>query len=239
MRGFHNKPIFLLAICTLIISGCGRGAQPAPAPSATSTAGGGTITGKVIFGGKPPMAQTIPGSPNAPDETLQCDANGGIKNVIVFLADAPAAAAPANATPVVLDQVNCIYVPHVVAVQTGQPLILKSSDNTMHNVQFQCVQNPPYNFGFPGPGSRQITLTAAEPPFRVKCGVHPWMTAWIGVFGHPYFDVTSVDGSFSISHVPPGTYTLAAWQEVLPQQQQTVTVTDATTTNVQFTFPSP
>ena len=73
----------------------------------------------------------------------------------------------------------------------------------------------------------------------MKCDVHPWMTAWIGVFNHPYFAVTSSDGSFTISHVPPGNYTLAAWHEALPQQQQSITVSDSSTSDVKFTFQLP
>jgi hypothetical protein len=65
------------------------------------------------------------------------------------------------------------------------------------------------------------------------------MTAWIGVFNNPYFAVTASDGSFSIPHVPPGTYTLTAWQEVLPQQQQSVTVTDGNTTSVHLILQLP
>jgi hypothetical protein len=234
------KSIFLLTLCMVIFTGCGRGAQPAPAAAGSGpTTGGGTIAGKVVLSGNPPPKQNIANSPNIPDQSLVCDSSGGNQNVIVFLANAPATPPPASQPSAVLDQINCMYVPHVLAVQAGEPMIVKSSDNLMHNVQFQCAQNPPSNFGFPGPGSRQITLAVAEPPFRVKCDVHPWMTAWIGVFNHPYFAVTGADGSFSIPHIPAGTYTLAAWQEVLPQQEQSVTVTEAGTTNVQFTFQLP
>jgi hypothetical protein len=226
-----------LALCMAIFPGCTRASTPAPIAGATTA--GGTISGKIVLSGNPPAPQTIPGSPSKPDESLVCDSTGGIQNVIVYLSDAPAAPAPASRPSAVLDQINCMYVPHVLAVQTGQPLIIKSSDNMLHNVQFQCAQNPPYNFGFPGPGEKQISLAVAEPPFRVKCDVHPWMTAWIGVFNNPYFAVTASDGSFSIPHVPPGTYTLTAWQEVLPQQQQSVTVTDGNTTSVHLILQLP
>jgi hypothetical protein len=222
----------------LFLSGCDR--SSAPASSAAAVTGSGIITGRVVLSGAPPSQLVIPGSPQVKDETLVCDASGGIKNVIVYIANAPYVPSPTTLPSAVLDQVNCVYVPHVLAVQTGEPLTIQSSDKmVMHNVQFQDVQNPPYNFGFNGPGSKQIVLKIAEPPFRVKCDVHPWMTAWIGVFDHPYFAVTGSDGSFTISHVPPGNYTLSAWQEALPEQQQSVSVTDGSTTNVQFTFQLP
>jgi hypothetical protein len=230
----------LLLLSAMFLSSCGRAQTLAPAAASTNPqSGGGTIAGRVVLTGNPPSQQIIPGSPMIKDETLVCDPAGGLKNVIVFLSDAPATLTPPSLPPAVLDQINCVYVPHVLAIETGQPFIIKSSDTCLHNVQFQSVRNPPFNLGFPGPSSKQITLDSAEPPFRVKCDVHPWMSAWIGVFNNPYFAVTATDGSFTIPHVPPGTYTLAAWQEALPQQQQSVTVYDNSTTNVQFKFDLP
>jgi Polysaccharide lyase family 4, domain II len=241
VRGFLRIPIATLVLVSALLAGCGRSSEPSSVSAGESPAtGNGTITGKVILAGTPPTQLLIPGSPQIKDETLVCDPSGGIQNVIVFLANAPEAAKLAtDRPPVILDQVNCVYVPHVLAVQTGQPLIVKSSDSCMHNVQFQDVKNPPYNFGFSNPSSKQIALQDAEPPFRVKCDVHPWMTAWIGVFNHPYFAVTASDGSFTISHLPPGTYTLEAWHEALPQQQQSITVSDSSTSDVKFTFQLP
>jgi hypothetical protein len=236
--GLKANAILSLALLSAILTGCDRSPTPA-STNANPVIGNGIITGKVVISSNPPPPLLIPGSPQVKDETLVCDSNGGIKNVIVYLADVPPSLAPSTLPPAVLDQVNCVYVPHVLAVQTGQTLVVKSSDTMMHNVQFQDVKNPPYNFGFSSPGTKEATLKEAEPPFRVKCDVHPWMSAWIGVFDHPYFAVTGSDGTFTISHIPPGTYTLSAWQEALPEQQQSVTVSDSSSTNVQFTFQLP
>jgi hypothetical protein len=236
--GSKPNAILSLLLFSAILTGCDRSSTPA-STGANPVTGNGIITGKVVISSNPPTPSFIPGSPQVKDETLVCDSNGGIKNVIVYLADAPPSLAPSTLPPAVLDQVNCVYVPHVLAVQTGQTLVVKSSDTMMHNVQFQDVKNPPYNFAFSSPGTKQITLKEAEPPFRVKCDVHPWMSAWVGVFDHPYFAVTASDGTFTISHIPPGTYTLSAWQEALPEQQQSVTVSDSSSTNVQFTFQLP
>jgi plastocyanin len=174
----------------------------------------------------------------AKNEMIVVGPGGGLKNVIVFLKDAPPTAT-ASAEPVVLDQVNCVFVPHVVAVQTGQTLRIKSSDSLMHNAHLQCVANPDANFGFPAPGQKDVVLNLPESPFRVKCDVHPWMTAWVGVFAHPWFAVSADDGSFTIDHVPPGDYTLAAWQEALPQQEQTIHVTGDKPVEVLFSFQAP
>lgn len=236
-----------LMIAALAMAGCDRdddSASPRAVQSSTATrpAGMGTIIGRVVFIGPPPPTKVIPGSPNARDESLVVGTGGGIQNVIVYLTNPPgvfASVALENPAPVVLDQVGAVYVPHVIALQAGQALRLKSSDAMMHNVHLQCVVNPEQNYGFSGPGQHDIILSKAEAPFRVKCDVHPWMTAWVGVFSHPYFAVTDDQGRFSISDVPAGDYTIAAWQESLPPQQAEVTIIPEKQTNVTIPFPAP
>ena len=56
--------------------------------------------------------------------------------------------------------------------------------------------------------------------FKVKCDVHPWMGAFVHVLDHPFFSVTGDDGTFTISGLPPGNYTVTAWHETLGEQQQ-------------------
>jgi hypothetical protein len=88
------------------------------------------------------------------------------------------------------------------------------------------------------PGAEPFTRRFARPEImiRVKCDIHSWMRAWIGVVDNPYFAVTGADGKFEIGNVPAGEYTLEAWQEVLGKQQQKVSVTAAGKTSVAFTF---
>jgi plastocyanin len=203
----------------------------------TSASGEGVIRGQVTYSGMPDL-KIIPGSPQVVDETIVTGAHSGLKNVIVYLKDAPKATFTMQ-TPAVLDQVKCVYVPHVLAVQTGQKLTLKSSDSVMHNVHLKSAVNPDTNYGFQTAGEKQITLSSAEAPFAVRCDVHPWMGAWIGVFDHPWFAVTADDGSFTIEHVPPGNYTLAAWQEALPEQEQKISVSGSGATEANFKFQAP
>jgi hypothetical protein len=225
-----------LVIVMGLVVGCDRGGEePSTRPAA---AGEGVIRGKVSLVGFAPLPKIIPGSPMIADQSISIGQRQGMKNVIVYLKDAPKATFVLQ-TPVVLDQIKCVYVPHVLAVQAGQILRLKSSDAMLHNVHLKCAVNPDANYGFPAPGERDIQLQSAEAPFPVKCDVHPWMSAWVGVFDHPWFAVTGDDGTFTIPHVPPGTYTLIAWQEVLPQQEERVIVTDGGQTDVQFAFPAP
>lgn len=233
--------IFIIVLIAASLGGCGRGSQGTQSNNSAATTqptGNGVITGRVVLSGNIPPALTIPGSPMAKDETIVASSDGSLKNVIVFLKNAPPAGPPPQ-TPALLDQINCVYVPHVVAMQAGQVLRIQSSDNVLHNVQLMCTANPSANLGFPSPGHQDLTLNQPESPFRVKCDVHPWMNAWIAVFDHPWFAVTGDDGRFTISRIPPGNYILAAWQEALPEQEQPITVTDSTPINVQFTFQAP
>lgn len=230
---------YLKLLCGLLfllsLAACDRSDDESARPEES---GAGVIRGRVILTGVIPQPKVIPGSPLAMDESLVPGTDNGLKNVIVFLKNAPKATF-AITTPAVLDQVNCVYVPHVLALQAGQTLRLKSSDKVMHDIHLKCAVNPDRNFGFPGPGQHDLTLDRAEPPFPVRCDVHPWMSAWIAVFDHPWFAVTGDDGSFVIQHVPPGQYTLVAWQEVLPQQEEQITVGESTPVDVTFTFQSP
>jgi hypothetical protein len=222
-------------VAMALASGCGR---EDAADNRTAASGEGVIQGRIIFSGQAPVMKTIPGSPLVSDESIIVGPRNGLRNVIVFLVDAPKPTFVLQ-SPAILDQVKCVYIPHVLAVQTGQTLRLKSSDAMMHNVHLKCLVNPDANYGFPGIGQRDITLASPESPFAVRCDVHPWMNAWIGVFDHPWFAVTGEDGTFTIEHVPPGRYTLAAWQEVFPQQQQTITVAGTGQTEADFTFQAP
>jgi uncharacterized protein (DUF2141 family) len=68
-------------------------------------------------------------------------------------------------------------------------------------------------------------LPATPQLIKVKCDAHEWMHAWIWEFDHPYFATTGDDGKFTIKDVPPGTYTLVAWQEAAGEKSMSVTVT--------------
>jgi plastocyanin len=159
------------------------------------------------------------------DESLTVDSGGGLQNVIVYVKDGPPVDVPSGV--VVMDQVNCRFAPHVVAVRTGQVLRFHSSDPVPHNVRGQCDANDPFNFMMASAGQSQDKTFGKPEFFQVRCDVHPWMNGYVGVFNHPLFAVTGVGGTFRIEHVPPGKYNLSAWHERLGTREQTVTVTDS------------
>ena len=204
------------------------------------------VKGTVKFLGMPPVMGEIANEPchaeaekPLKEETVVVNENGTLANVLVYLADAPASDGSARPAAL-LDQVDCRYVPHVVGVQVGQPLTIRSSDPTLHNVHYNASKNPSANFGLTVKGAeKQVKFDAAE-FIRVKCDVHPWMTAYVGVFESPFHAVSSApDGSFEIPKVPAGRYRLVAWHERLGQVEQAIEVKDEKPVDVTVTYKGP
>ena len=147
---------------------------------------------------------------------------------------------PAPKTPVVLDQKGCQYVPHVMGIMVGQTYRILNSDGILHNVHTLPKVNKPFNRAMPATLKEVTTkFDREEPIFQIKCDVHPWMSAYVGVFTHPFFSVTSADGKFTISGLDPGTYEITAWHERLGTQTASVTVSGSDTKTQDFKFAVP
>jgi hypothetical protein len=143
----------------------------------------------------------------------------------------------APTTPVTIDQKGCQYHPHVLALMTDQSLQVINSDPVAHNIHPVPKDNREWNQSMP-PGAAPIDQDFARPEVAipVKCNIHPWMKMYVAVFGNPYFEVTGKDGSFDIKNVPPGTYTLTAWQERYGTIEQSVTVQPKESMSVTLSF---
>lgn len=225
----------------LLASGCGDdGAGAAAAPAATAppaaALGNATIRGVVTFHGEPPAAEQVvakdchAGGGMIEVAPVRVDDAGRLRDVVVFLKNAPAAAGSAAAAePVVLDQVNCEYVPHVVAVRVGQTLRVKSSDPTLHNVHGLPSDNAAFNFGMVGAGQTKDLSFAVAESFKVKCDVHPWMSAAVNVFDHPFFIVAGPDGAYELKNLPAGEHTLVFRHDWLGDVEVRVKAEDAKT----------
>jgi plastocyanin len=165
-------------------------------------------------------------------------AKGELADVVVSLKGVTGKSTGASQPPAVLDQKGCLYTPQILAIQTGQKLIVKNSDPCLHNVHTTPTApgNPESNQG-QGPGAPDLTFTYTQPEMflRFKCDVHPWMFAWVSVFDSPYFCVSGLDGKFVIKNVPPGKYTVEAAHRKLGTQTQDVEVKNGDVT-VNFTF---
>jgi hypothetical protein len=195
---------------------------PAAAPAATKgAAGAGTITGSVKLTGTPPeMAltrrQADPFCAKTPmkDEEVVVGAGGALKNVVVRVTKGLSGRYDPPAAPAVVDQSACMYRPRVQGIQLGQPLQIKNSDMTLHNVHGYKGASTLFNQAeIPGMPPMTKQLTSADEIVKLKCDVHPWMTAYVLVSSHPFFAVTGDDGSFKITGLPAGSYTVEAWHE--------------------------
>jgi hypothetical protein len=201
----------------------------------------------VKFVGTPPPREEISNKPCHPgaqsplkDETVVVNADGTLANVLLYLADAP----PSDGSrrdPAVLDQKDCRYVPHVIGVQVGQALTVKTSDpGTFHNVHYSPERNAPGNFALTVAGAQKDVKFSAAEFVRVKCDVHPWMTAYVGIFNSPFFAATGEgNGNFEIGKVPAGTYKLVAWHERYGAVEKSVTVKDNEKVDVTIEYKAP
>src|SRR5687767_14457195 len=155
------------------------------------------------------------------EQTVVADDKGNLANVIVAIKKEEGKDLPGEAPsePAVLDQKGCMYEPHALALMAGQEMVVKNSDAFLHNVHALSTVNPPFNFGQPTKDEVGKKLGPDAPKaaeyFRVKCDVHPWMSAYIGVFEHPFFAVTKEDGTYEIKTdgLPDGEYMLTFWHE--------------------------
>jgi plastocyanin len=248
----------VLALCVTLfvtIIGCSKkepseSSGPPPPTAVVDPATAGSITGKVKLEGEPPVFRPIdmsaepiclkanPSPVIPPIVVLGPD--HALANVVVYIKsglgryrfDTPKDAA-------VLDQKGCMYVPRVLAVMVNQPVAFKNTDPTTHNIHPMPRKNHAWNRSLDA-GEQPYVTTFSHPELAipVACNIHPWMRAFLFVFADPYFAVTPRTGDFELKNVPPGTYTVEAWQERFGTQDATVTIGPNESKSISFTFKS-
>jgi hypothetical protein len=248
-----------LAALALWVSACGGGgsesanktapgggtttAQTAPPKAATATIKGtikytgAPVTNPKIKMGADPYCDSKHPTPVF-DESIVVGEGGTLENVFVYVKSGlEGQTFPTPTEPVVFDQRDCMYHPHIFGIMTHQDLEIVNSDATLHNVHASPTNSPEFNVGMPSQGMKvKKNFKKSEVMVHIKCEVHPWMSAYCGVLDHPYFTVAMKGGTFELPKIPAGTYTIEAWHEKLGTQTQQVTVTDGGTAEVNFTF---
>jgi plastocyanin len=230
-------------------------------PPATNVGGidekdGGTITGIIKFKGeKPTVKQIVEVAGNAYckqhhekelpiHETFLTGKNGEdetLQYVLVYVSkglEGKEFSAPKQS--VVLDQVGCIYRPHVISATVGQAVEIKNSDGTLHNVMCTPQNNSPFNIGTSQGDAIKRTFKEAEFKVKLRCVMHPWMMAYVHVLDHPFHAVTQSDGTFTLKGLPPGDYELSVMHELsaigATPEMMSVKIAAGETKKVEFVY---
>ena len=254
-----RKLLFFSAV--LFIGGCSKAPPPPEKKAAVeppkpveyfhvdaSTAG--VVRGRITFHGTMPERKLIVMDSDAVcekahaghkvyDESIVTGKSGGLANAFVYIQSGLEGKKfePAEGS-VMLDQHGCLFVPRVLGIRAGQTLSVHNSDNVSHNVHPKPTNNYDWNQQqSPGAPDLEHRFPRADVMIPVKCNVHSWMRAFIGVVDHPYFAVTGPDGAFDLKNVPRGDYTLAVWQEKLGERKQAVHLAASGTVEVNFSYP--
>ncbi len=211
------------AVALLIVSAAaGLWASAAAAPHAAVN---GTIRGRVELRQPPPDLGRRPnagdlGMPRPHDPTDR-------RRSVVYLEVAPRAAFDQRDEPHGrLDQRNETFVPHVLAIVAGTIVDFPNNDKTYHNV-FSLSSTKTFDLGRYAVGRSQSVRFDRPGIVRVFCDIHSHMSAFILVFAHRYFAVTDDEGRYRLDNVPPGSYTVVAWNESSPTESRRVVVGDA------------
>lgn len=216
--------------------------QTTAGPKYTPSGNEGQVTGTIALTGTAPEPKPISmdadaacaqNNPNPRTEEVIAK-DGKLANVLIYVKDGKTADGKTitnmswdvPTTEVALDQKGCHYVPHVLGVMAGQKLKITNSDQTTHNVHpLPTKGNTEWNQS-QSAGAPALEKTFARPEIviPVKCNQHPWMKSYVGVMRNPLYAVSTEDGKFTITGLPPGTYTIAALHEKYGEKTMSVTV---------------
>ena len=227
MRGIAVSASLMMAVAGLL-----GPAGSAPAYEAGSVTDGGSVKGKVVFNGTvPPKRKVVPtkdrevcGSGVREVDQILIGADKSVQEAIVYLkAVAKGKPWPKLAKTPEIDNVKCDFQPHVMVMPVGD-IVVVNTDPVLHNTKSFIDRVPIFNLALPNQGQRITRPIKKSGIMRVECDAHGWMLGWVYVADSPYYAITPKDGSFTITDVPPGNYTLVAWQEYTGPTEIPVTV---------------
>ena len=248
-----------LLLLLIALTGCST-KQPKPGSQSKQSAGlapsyfkvdphtAGSVVGTIQYSGKRSSRQVVDMTSDpacveahhgkAHEDSIAVNSNGTLANVFVYIKsglEGKSFAVPAK--PVQIDQKGCWFEPRILGIQVGQRLEVINSDPVTHNIHPMAQINREWNHS-QGSGDAPLARKFLKPEvmIRVKCNIHSWMHAYIGVLDHSYYSVTGADGTFKIENLPPGKYVLSAWQEQMGNQEATVTLSPSAAIQTKFVF---
>ena len=243
----------ILTVSVLFSFACGGGGEGGSSAgggqaAAATPLGTGSIAGVVNFAGSAPANPVLDMAEEAecaakytegPFDPVVVAADGKLANVFVRVTGGlPAGPYPMPGTAAVIDQDGCLYSPRVLGLMVGQDLEIKNSDPLAHNIKAVPTENRPFNISQPRVMSTTRSFATPEVMVPLECSVHGWMKAYVGVVEHPYFAVSGADGTFTISGLPDGTYTIEAWHETLGVRMAEITVSGGAAASAEFSYGS-
>jgi plastocyanin len=217
-------------------------------PAIVAAQSGGTVEGVVKLTGTPPPnlpirmgadpnCLKINGGKRSIQLTVTKAFDGGLADVFVHVQGQVSGGSGGNTQPAVIDQKGCLYQPRVIGARVGQPIQIKNSDTTLHNVKTHSTKGNDLNIGQPQAGMVfNFTPKAQETMLHFQCEVHLWMNGFVGVLTHPYYAVTDTTGSFTITGVPAGKQTIQVWHEIYGPLTQTVDVKAGAIARLNFAY---
>ena len=209
----------------------------------------GTVTGKINFKGSKPAVSKIMMNADpkcvkmhtgkdVASEQVVVNSNNTLQNVFIYVKKGlEGKKYPVPTDKKTIDQKGCMYSPHVFGVMAGQPIEITNDDPTLHNIHALPKNSKQFNIAQPKQGMKMTQkFEKSEVMVKVKCEVHNWMAAYVGVLDHPFYAVSDNAGAFSIKNLPAGTYEIEAWHEKYGAQTMSVTVGASDTKTADFTF---
>lgn len=186
----------------------------------------------------------------------------GLKDVVVLLTDATKGK-PFKFEPLTIEARDCRFLPFVTVVKDGSDVVVMNMDPVMHDIQaYETSQLGPrvlFNTPLPmnphhkrlvsaeshehlagQPVKEAIHMTKGRRMFVMQCGFHAYMESWGLAVDNPYYALTGDGGTFTLTDVPPGEYTLMAWHPgVGTMLQKKVIVAEKGRSTVDFSFEAP
>ncbi len=236
IRSSRRNRVLLGLSLALAVNGAAGAAQPE-----------GRVAGVVRILGRLPALPPRPirkdadacGHASLPENSLVCDASGGVRDAVVTLAGGPPA--PPSPEPATIHQKGCDYEPHILVLPSGSRLKIVNDDDLLHNVHAYDEKGETlFNFAQPFKGIANTATLRKPGVVRLVCDTgHAWMRGFVVVTDSRYRAVTGPDGTFAFENVPSGEYTAILFHETLGRKELRVTVPPGGERRVAFELSPP